>query len=242
MEREAVVQRGRAIIERLSPDYRVLNGPFRGLQYPHIQLQRSSLPARIIGSYEQQLHPFIEQVVGNDYAYILDIGSAEGYYAAGLAVRKPDTTVHCYDTDLPSMDFCRQMARCNGLSNLTYNGFCTKDTLRQHARRGRGFIFSDCEGYELELFSLDMAAVLHQCDLLIELHEIFRPGLSEEIMRRFQATHWIERIDNSRQDVDGLEGLSMLSPEDAAFALCEHRGGFGRELRMEWIFLTAKSG
>ena len=96
MERAKIVQRGRQIIQQISPDYRVLNGPFQGLHYPTINLQRSSLPARIIGSYERQLHPFIEKIIATPYDHLLDIGSAEGYYAVGFAQRMPRTTVQHY--------------------------------------------------------------------------------------------------------------------------------------------------
>ena len=242
MERAAVVQKGRQIIHQISPDFRVLNGPFQGMYYPNIELQRSSLPARIIGSYENQLHPFIERIIETPYKNLIEIGSAEGYYAVGLAQKMPETTIHCYDTDAVSMEFCRLMAEKNNVENLTYNAFCDQETLRAFAASGRGFIFSDCEGYELELFSSDMAHWLSCCDLLIELHDVFHPGLSQEIMKRFQETHRIEKINNSQQNFSDLKGLELLSATDRAFALCEHRGGFGKELVMEWVFLTARQG
>ncbi len=243
MNRAAVVQKGRDIIYRISPDLKVLNGPFRDLQYPHVNLQRSSLPARIIGSYEKHLHPFIQRIINTDYTDLLEIGSAEGYYAVGLAQKMQSAIIHCYDTDSASMEFCYLMAQNNKVDNLTYNQFCSKETLRNFAAdTNRGFIFCDCEGYEIELFTTEIAKTLDHFDLLIELHEVFHPGLTNEIIHRFKQTHWIEKINNSQQDFSNLRGLELLTEEDKEFALCEHRGGFGLDIVMEWLFLTAKQG
>src|SRR5436190_882004 len=69
----------------LSPDKKVLGGIFKGLQYPRFESSGSGLVTKLLGSYENELHPFIQQLGANKYTEIIDIGCAEGYYAVGLA-------------------------------------------------------------------------------------------------------------------------------------------------------------
>src|SRR5579872_3092875 len=60
---------------------RVLHGPFRGMRYPRASLaSRDGIPI-LFATYELELHPIIEEVVAQSYQRIIDIGSAEGYYA-----------------------------------------------------------------------------------------------------------------------------------------------------------------
>ncbi|WP_299504968.1 hypothetical protein [Cypionkella sp.] len=65
---------------------KVLSGPFRGMDYP-VRASEGSRAARLMGSYESSLAPVIEEIVTKAYPVIIDVGSAEGYYAVGLARR-----------------------------------------------------------------------------------------------------------------------------------------------------------
>src|SRR5947209_5143244 len=62
----------------------VLNGPFRGQIYSRASLLNRVSGPRLLGSYEQELHP----IFGNldpSYEAFVDVGAAEGYYAVGMA-------------------------------------------------------------------------------------------------------------------------------------------------------------
>lgn len=59
-------------------------GPFAGMKYIN-KAHGSSLTPKIIGTYERELHPFIYEIADKQYDCIVDVGSAEGYYAVGLA-------------------------------------------------------------------------------------------------------------------------------------------------------------
>jgi predicted O-methyltransferase YrrM len=236
-----VIDRGKSIIHKISPDLQVLNGPFKGLKYPSLDITEATLVPKIVGSYESQLHPILFRVINTPYTDIIDVGSAEGYYAVGFALQMPNTTIHCFDVNERDLDFCRKMAVHNNVHNLTYNKLCTPETLSNFDFRGRGFIFCDCEGCELELFTPEVINKLTNVDALIELHDICNPVISSEITTRFQYTHNIQIINNLNMNLSQFIGLDELSEEDREFSTFEHRGGINQNIFMEWAFLTAKT-
>lgn len=62
----------------------VLSGPFKGMRYLD-ETVWGPIEPKWIGCYEEQLHEVIDDVIEANYLTIFDIGSAEGYYAVGLA-------------------------------------------------------------------------------------------------------------------------------------------------------------
>jgi hypothetical protein len=235
-----IVERGKSIIRKVSPEFQVLNGPFKGISYPSLDITEAALVPKIVGTYEAQLHPFITQVTNTNYSDIIDVGSAEGYYAVGFAHHMRDSKIHCYDINEKDLDFCRKMAKKNGLTNLTYNNRCTPETLITFDFKGKGFILCDCEGYELELFTPEVINKLKNIDLLIEMHDVANPVISSAILSRFQYTHNFQVVNNLNVKRPSLTGLENLSEEDKAFSMLEHRGGLYQNIFMEWAFLTSK--
>jgi hypothetical protein len=71
----------------------ILDGPFTGLKFVGCSNLGTIVP-KWIGTYESQLQPIIESIIGSgDYRTVIDIGAAEGYYAVGLAWRLPHASV-----------------------------------------------------------------------------------------------------------------------------------------------------
>jgi hypothetical protein len=237
---EEIIERGKAIIQKVSPNFQVLNGPFKALKYPSIDITEATLVPKIIGSYEAQLHPVIHQIINTPYTDVLDIGCAEGYYAVGFASCMPDTIIHCFDINEKDLNFCRTMAKVNNLDNLTYNTECNPATLTSFNFKGHSLIFCDCEGYELELFSTEVIDKLRNVDVLVELHDVVNPVISSQILTRFQHTHNLHVVNNLNVDRSQLQRLELLSKEDKEFAVYEHRGGLYQNIFMEWAFLTSK--
>src|SRR3954451_18937011 len=63
----------------------VAHGPFAGMEYlPGLEASSGDLVAKLLGTYERELHPVIEGWIAQPPAHMIDIGSAEGYYAVGL--------------------------------------------------------------------------------------------------------------------------------------------------------------
>ena len=234
------IEKGKQIISKISPDFKVLNGPFKGMKYPSIDITELTLVPKISGSYELQLLPIINTIIATNYKNVLDIGCAEGYYAVGLAMKLSNTTVNCFDINEKDLDFCKSMAVLNNASNLTYNSFCSPETLINFNYGNRSLIFCDCEGYEQELFTPQVIDALRSTDVLIELHDVINPITSTTLLQRFGKTHDVILINNSNVNYSNMQGLDGLSPAEKAFAVYEHRGGLYQNIFMEWAFFTPK--
>lgn len=190
----------------------VAAGPFAGMHYP-VQASEGGRAPRLLGAYEASLHPIIETVIARAYPQILDIGSAEGYYAVGLARRMPEATIHARDTDPKARALCADLARANGVkANVRIGPEVTHADLALCAKAAT-FILCDIEGAEGALLDPAQAPALAQADILVEVHEGMRPGLLATLTARFQPTHRVTRIDRAlRPDLlpDWAETLSDL--------------------------------
>lgn len=62
----------------------------------------------ILGSYEEELHEVVEEIIARSPAVVVDIGAAEGYYAIGFARRLPKTTVFAIDLDSRARQVCEE--------------------------------------------------------------------------------------------------------------------------------------
>jgi hypothetical protein len=67
----------------------ISGGPFKGMKFYFPddrdsiikQLINSAIIAKLVGTFEEPIHDWISQVVGRQYKRIINVGSAEGYYA-----------------------------------------------------------------------------------------------------------------------------------------------------------------
>jgi hypothetical protein len=229
-----------AFARRVSPSLTVLHGPFAGLRYPSARSVGSALVPKLLGSYEHELHGAIERILANEYSDVIDVGSAEGYYAIGFGMRFPRATVHAFDTSSRAQQLCAAMARANGVgSRLRLGGLCDEAALLGLALGPRALVLSDCEGYEARLFTPRAAEFLAPHDVLIEVHDADDPTLSETLQARFAATHDVTVVD-SVDDKRKLRGRDY--PELAAFDVkTRHRlVREGRASIMEWLLFTSK--
>jgi hypothetical protein len=77
---------------------KVIAGPFAGMLYGN-DVNCGAYVAKLVGSYEQELHQVVHEIIGRDYRTIVDVGCAEGYYAVGLALKTKSAEIHAFDTD-----------------------------------------------------------------------------------------------------------------------------------------------
>lgn len=202
----------------------VQDGPFRGMHYIRSVPGTKLLP-KLIGSYEKELWPAIEQIVSYQPDLVVDIGSAEGYYVVGLAYRLQDCKVVAYDTATDARYYCRQLAALNGvMGQVLVKGCCDVWKLEQQlCNAKRPVVISDCEGYELEVLRPDYAPSLIRAVILVELHDFLIPDITTKLRSRFELTHEVTTYTTQpRTIVDIPEGVS-LPPEEACFAMDEER-------------------
>jgi hypothetical protein len=204
----------------------VLHGPFAGMKYPAASiLSRHSIP-RLLGSYERELHDVIQTALGHQYDRVVDIGTAEGYYAVGFAL-KGRSPVVTFETDPRELELCKEMARGNNVEDrVTTRSLCNPEALRALTGGARCFVLSDCEGYETELFDEPTVEALARSEVLIEVHlDAYEP-----LLERFSKTHIVETFVASDRSGSEYQELACLG-KDADRAVCEYRPAAQR-----WLF------
>lgn len=150
-----------------------------------------------VGTYELELSDIVEAIVHRGYIRILNIGSAEGYYAAGLAMRNPSAEVFAFDTDPLSRRQTRRLAHLNRVSGRIHvEGECKHDRLNALISN-KTLLMVDIEGYEVDLLDPVRVPNLVNSDLLIEVHEdtefTKHATAEEQLSGRLAASHVIER-------------------------------------------------
>ncbi len=199
-------------------------GPFAGMKYVSRATGSTATP-KLVGSYECELHPWIEALCARGYDRVIDIGCAEGYYAVGMAWRMANASVVGFDLDPLSRELCGEMAKLNGVADrVSIEGKCTAESL-SNAINGRTLIISDCEGFELDLLDPVASPKLASTDMLVELHDVFRPGLTDTLRKRFESTHTFELVSTQPRVPSQFKSISFLTETDQLIALEELRNG-----------------
>jgi SAM-dependent methyltransferase len=213
----------------------IQSGPFAGMSY--VAAARGSVySAKLIGSYEVELHPFLDRVMSKQYNVVVDIGCAEGYYAVGLATRKPNSVVYAFDSDKSAIALCRELAAKNGVADrVITRGQCSVADLAALPLRN-ALVFCDCEGFEVELLHPDAVPQLQTADILVELHDSLVPNVTSCIEARFAASHDIEMVQSRPRLASQWPLIASYSPRVQRLMLHEMRfDGI-----VNWALLTSR--
>jgi hypothetical protein len=214
----------------------VRRGPLAGLRYlPELAQTSGDLVAKLVGTYEQELRPALEDWISASPATIVDVGSAEGTYAVGLALAIPRAHVLAFDVDPAARALCRAMAELNGVADrVSVQGACTHEVLNGLPPDGVR-LFLDCEGCELELLRPDLVPALRRWPIIVELHDFVDASISTTIVERFSATHDVRLVEGSDRDPAALPELAGLDGRTRAALLSEFRPA-----AMRWGVLTPR--
>lgn len=217
---------------------RVLTGPFAGMIYPELEAAGSPLAPKLLGSYEEEVHPFVERLLARQYRTVVNLGCGEGYYAVGLALRIPGAAVHAFDTDARSQRLCRDMAEANGVTpRVRVAGECGVTELREVIEAAT-LVVCDIEGAEDDLLRPDLIPSLRGCDLLVELHAAKgRQSTRSVVHDRFADTHLAEFVTYRGRDPARYPSIAFLSGRDRKIAVDERRR-WGRE----WMLIIRRDG
>lgn len=220
------------LLARLGP--RVQSGPFQGMDYS-VEAAEGARAARLLGIYEASLAPVIEEIVARGYEQVVDVGSAEGYYAVGLALRMPAARILARDASPAAQELCRSLAALNGVADRVQVGGLMEHGDFDLCHAAPTVVICDIEGAEDDLLDPVRAPGLTRADILVECHDGRVPGLSQRIADRFAATHQVRRIGRKVQDA-ALPGFTEdWSDMDRLIALWEWRAG-----PTPWLWMTRK--
>ena len=218
----------------------VLSGPFKGMKYTNEVFYSSATP-RWLGTYEMELHPAVDEISQRRYRTIIDVGSAEGYYAVGLARLCPQAKVYAFDVDPWSREQCCRLAQLNGVSDrVDALGLLEPQDVAPLAVKPT-LIVCDIEGYELKLLDPQLCPAMRDCDLLVEIHEFTELGgkIEDTLIRRFADTHRTQVFAAEERSVATAVALFPEgSPADIILqAMDEHRPS-----GQTWLWMTRTQG
>jgi hypothetical protein len=206
---------------------RVIGGSFEGLTYVGEAVGSVYIP-KLLGIYERELHPVIEEIVREKFEMIIDVGAAEGYYAVGLARRLPHAKIVAFERMESGRALLSEMATANGVvDRLVVRGECGVLDLKECLGSAeRPLLICDVEGYEAVLLDPSVVSRLENTFVLVELHEFLHEGITQLIKDRFRETHRLQEIAETDR-----------SPSDFPFRTLYTRllpGRFMRNAVSEW--------
>ena len=215
----------------------VMQGPLAGLDFIR-QSSEGCHVAKLLGSYEQPLQPFVVAAMKAKYQTILNIGCAEGYYAVGMALNMPDTKVLAFDLDPIARETCKSLALKNKVSErVSIGGLFKPEDFASYVNQ-KVLVFCDIEGAEKDLLDPNLAPALAHMDLIVESHECLIPGITNNLISRFRNTHDITVVqdDGQRSLQSPPQWFLNLAHLDQLLATWEWRSG-----ATPWLVMKAKN-
>lgn len=196
------------------------------MQYPATLLygETDAPIAKLLGTYELELHESIERALAAQPAAIIDLGAAEGYYAVGLAARCKGIAVHAFELAPTARVACSELAAAN-YAQLVLHGRATSRRLRAMPL-DEAFVVCDIEGAELEVLDGTAARALSTATVLVELHDQYVAGIEGLLRRRF-VHHGLTVINSTVRSTVWSE-LEGFDEKERELAVREWRG---REMR-----------
>lgn len=213
----------------------VQDGLFAGMKYI-ADAAEGSLLARLVGSYESGLVKHLENAVASGIDCVVDIGCAEGYYAVGMARRYPQLAVYAHDISETAQSACRDLAALNGVSDRVVVGGEFKPADFEAFASRRPLIIVDAEGAELDILDPASSPALEGMRLIVETHDVWRPGTRAELMTRFSPTHEIVQVDQEHHWPSVPAWLRNLSELDLLLS-----GWEWRHRQTPWLVMCPKT-
>lgn len=215
----------------------VHGGPFKGLLLaPHPILPH------LLGTYELELHAVIESLCARPWRRIVNVGGGNGFYTLGLARRVPGAEIVVFELTAEARAVIAATAARNGIAARTrILGAAEPANLEPEcAGPGPTLVVMDVEGAELELTDPAKVPSLRTATMLIETHDLLRPGCRDTIVARYTSSHTITMIASRPRTLADFPAalapmLVKLMPARCTEAVQEWRGG-----PQEWLVLEPR--
>jgi hypothetical protein len=213
---------------------RVLAGPFSGMILPSGQTWGDGdLFAKLHGLYELEILELLRVLQPGIFDAAINIGCADGYYAVGLAKYFQPSVTYAVDVDPTALKSCAALAAANECSNsIILSNETNSDALSAIAQKHkRLLVLSDCEGFELDLFSSSALEALRRSHLIIECHDGIVEDCTARLKLRLEVTHSVLVIEESWRNPNVVASLKSLPSLDRWAAISE-----GRQQTMTWLY------
>lgn len=202
---------------------KIMDGPFAGMEFIEHSAEGCHLP-KLLGCYEEELHPFLSSLPAMKYSTVLKIGCAEGYYAVGIKRLLPAARMIAFDINPAAQAACKALAGRNGVA-VEVRGICTREDFNAFSSADRMLVWCDIEGAEGELLDPQVSPALRQMDLVVEFHPVATGHTFNDVLPRFTETHAIEILQTSAHHPLLPPFLKQLGHLDQLLAQWEWRSG-----------------
>ena len=224
------------INNKLNNEKVVLNGPFKGMRYLD-ESSGSALLPKIMGSYELPIQNWILEIPKKKYSYIIDLGSAEGYYTTGLSIISK-TNIIGVEVNKNAIELNKKLLSLNkdklkGQVQFINKQLKSRD-LNDILSHKNCLLICDIEGDELELLDPNAVPNLLKTDIIFEAHDVFRFGILYTMIERFMLSHKIEIQPDYPRSASQFLQLNNLTNSEKKLVLDERR-----PMGMSWVRLTA---
>jgi hypothetical protein len=207
---------------------RVAMGPFKNMLLDYEALPVHGAP-KFVGSYEKEIVDFVEDAIRLSPPMVLNVGTAEGYYAVGFALRLPQARIFAAEADPKALRATLRNARLNGVGDRLHPiGIIHPGELATYLRSPGSLVMMDCEGAEFTLLNPALDPVLQRTHILVEIHEEF--GETQQLLSRFSSTHEVHTGSAVARTAEDLNGFDVTME-----AVDERRGP------QSWLWMKASS-
>jgi hypothetical protein len=221
---------------------KVMHGAFKGLNLEHFKTWGASdRGSQLLGLYEREVVNLIAQEGGPEKVFV-DVGAAEGYFAAGVLVNKFFRRVICFEADAKSRNALAKTLSLNDVADLvSIHGAAGQDFARVVGEEisfdfKNTVILIDIEGGEIELLNQSNLEMLEQATIVVEMHPV---QVAEADIRDLEIlcglTHQVDEIGTGERDPGVFQELKNFT-DDERWLLCSE----GRYRRGRWLVLRPK--
>ncbi len=215
---------------------KVFQGPFKGMTFLRESSEGCHV-AKLLGTYEQPLHDYLEKIISSDYKLIINIGSAEGYYSVGLAMRSKASKILSFDINKDAQKACKDLSIKNEVEDLIEIKSEFHPSILKDYKHTKSLLICDVEGDEKKLLDINNYSEFKEIDILVESHECLVPGITEELINCFSSSHEISLIHDDGQRVlnSPPKWFLSLAHLDQLLSIWEWRSG-----ATPWIFMKTR--
>lgn len=219
----------------------VAYGPFKGLKLTEDTWWGSSDKASmILGVYEQEVLKLLSEKPSR-YTNFIDLGAADGYYAAGTLFKGIFQTSYCFESSEKGRSVIEENARKHGLSDkIIIHGTADKNfySLIPQDIIDRSVMLVDIEGGEFDLFDVGLFEKFRKSLIVIELHDWFYSDGEAKLNNLIAAAEkyfYVDYLTMGSRDMSLFPELAGL-PDTDRWLICSE----GRGRLMKWLKLMPK--
>ena len=174
---------------------KVALGPFKGMLYID-DAYVGFVCHKVTGTYEKEIQQVINDELLIEYDAIIDVGSAEGYYAVGMALFSKAHKVISYEGSDRGRELQKKLIKLNNVNEIIeLKEYCDEHILTEEMLKYENiFLIIDVDGYELALLNNELNSKLNKATMIIECHNHCYENMETDLINRFKDTHIIKSI------------------------------------------------